>query len=61
MVVKPLDKRVNYLYNIGMKSVKVTKRNEKLKAYYRKHPGMSYAALGRVFKLTRERIRQILG
>ena len=28
--------------------------------YYERYPTMSYAALGRVFKLSRERVRQIL-
>jgi len=60
MGVKLLDKCVKLVYYLSMKSVKVAKRNEKLREYYRKHPGMSYAALGRVFKLSRERIRQIL-
>ena len=28
--------------------------------YYRKYPNISYAALGRIFKLSRERVRQLL-
>lgn len=43
-----------------MVSIKVARRNEKLKAYASRYPKMSYAALGRVFKLTRERVRQLL-
>jgi len=43
-----------------MKSVKTINRDEKLRGYSQRHPDMSYAALGRVFKITRERVRQIL-
>jgi len=32
----------------------------RLIAYYEKYPHMSYAALGRVFKISRERVRQII-
>jgi len=42
-----------------MKSVKLAKRNQNLMRYAMKYPKMSYAALGRVFKLSRERVRQI--
>lgn len=37
----------------------VRKRGNLVK-YHQKYPTMSYAALGRVFKLSRERVRQIL-
>jgi len=36
------------------------KKSESLREYYRKRPNMTYAALGRVFHITRERVRQIL-
>jgi len=36
-------------------------RNQKLLEYKQKYPKMTNAALGRVFKLSRERVRQILG
>jgi len=35
-------------------------RNQRLIEYKQKYPKMSYAALGRVFKLSRERVRQLL-
>jgi DNA-directed RNA polymerase sigma subunit (sigma70/sigma32) len=39
---------------------KVKERNQRLIEHKRKHPRMTNAALGRVFKLSRERVRQIL-
>jgi DNA-directed RNA polymerase sigma subunit (sigma70/sigma32) len=35
-------------------------RNGRLRKYHAAHPTYSYAKLGRIFKLTRERVRQIL-
>jgi|TARA_Y100000310_G_scaffold220623_1_gene222170 DNA-directed RNA polymerase sigma subunit (sigma70/sigma32) len=43
-----------------MKTVKKEKRNQNLRDYHKKYPDMTYADLGRVFKLSRERIRQLL-
>ena len=61
LVVKPLDNGGKLWYILGMNSVKVKNRNQKLLEYKQKYPKMTNAALGRVFKLSRERVRQILG
>jgi 5-methylcytosine-specific restriction endonuclease McrA len=44
----------------GTWSTQKIERNKSLVEYYNKHPQISYAALGRIFKLSRERVRQIL-
>jgi len=35
-------------------------RNENLRRYYQKHPGISHASLARIFKISRARVTQIL-
>jgi len=39
---------------------RIKDRNQRLIAHKQKHPKMTNAALGNLFKLSRERVRQIL-
>ena len=39
---------------------KIRRRDKRIYAYYLAHPKVSYAAIGRMYKLTRERVRQIM-
>ena len=39
----------------------ITNYRRKLQMYYYKRSGMSDASIGRIFNLTRERVRQVLG
>ena len=45
---------------VGGGFLQKTQRNENLWNYHKRHPEMSHAKLGRVFKISRVRVTQLL-